>query len=107
MNGVFMLDASAAFSSTVTNPVGLSKSYGEPAFSMFPNPASEKLAVHFAATSTSVLEIHNIVGELVLSKNYEGRVAETLDVSALSNGTYFVTLHSHGKQYSRKLIINH
>ncbi len=107
MNGVFILDPSAAFSSTVSNPVGISKNYGEPAFNMFPNPASEKLAVHFATTSTSILEIHNIIGNLVCSQSFDGRIAETLDVSALPNGSYFVTLRADGKQYSRKLIINH
>ena len=74
------------------------------AFRIYPNPASHKVFVDGLKTKNNLAEINNAEGRKVL----EARVSDdqSIDVSALKPGVYFITISSdHLKIYSQKLVI--
>ncbi len=68
-------------------------------FNIFPNPISDELTIQFSDNLNHVINIHNMYGQLVLSKITS--TTEILNVSNLSNGLYIIKID--GKQ-NKKLI---
>jgi hypothetical protein len=78
-------------------------------FTIYPNPASTvaTLNVEGIIGSNITLELYNLIGELVVSKNYttSSDFRQDLDISGLNNGIYNVRLVVDGIIYSKKLQI--
>jgi Secretion system C-terminal sorting domain len=75
------------------------------AFTITPNPATSHIVVrgNIEPTSTSIpISIYNITGQEVLKTDV--REGESIDISKLQNGIYFLTLKNAGTITSRKLI---
>lgn len=76
---------------------------------IYPNPSSQHINVVFdlLTTTTSYLNIHSITGKEVLHQyiNGTGLTNQTIDVSNLTPGVYFVTLHNENFKQTKKLII--
>ncbi|MDI1353535.1 MAG: choice-of-anchor B family protein [bacterium] len=107
-NGLFVLDPSAAYSNTLTNPVGL-LNYAEksPALNLFPNPAANIISLDYSGTQHSIIEIKSVYGQLIYRNEFEGHVIEKVDVRNFQNGTYLVTVSENGQHTIGKLIILH
>ncbi len=78
---------------------------------VWPNPAADKvnLAFNMATSSDATLEIFDMEGKLVLSKNL-GRIPSgeqklTIDLPDVSPGLYFLQLKSKGFRKTHKLLI--
>jgi len=80
-------------------------------FSLFPNPANETLFVKLNSTKNEIgrYSIYDIKGKLVTLKTLgvvnEGQI-ETIDISQLSKGQYFMDVVLSGKRYTEKFIKN-
>ena len=78
-------------------------------FTIYPNPANTvaTLNVEGIIGSNITLELYNLLGELVVSKNYttSSDFRQDLDISGLNNGIYNVRLVVDGIIYSKKLQI--
>lgn len=107
-NGMFILNASTAYSATPHNYVGIPENKIENTnLIVYPNPASDKIALHYNASSNVFLQVKNILGETILEKKFEGPLAESLDISSLRSGTYFISVKEHNVTKTQKIIINH
>lgn len=80
--------------------------------SLFPNPAKDKrtfISYNLKSTETIALDIYNTAGALVKKVIYEqqtaGKHEQALDLSGLSNGTYFIKLHVGNKTDVLKFVI--
>jgi hypothetical protein len=80
----------------------------------FPNPANNQLTVSYELKQPSNidLEIYNLLGARVISfkKNNStgaGKYSEKIDVSNLSNGTYFLKINSNQKNHTIKFSVSH
>jgi len=78
--------------------------------SISPNPASDKVNILASvAESTSLnLDIYNNIGSIVFSKQVSaenGLLEETINISHLSKGLYFLKLSSEKFNHTQKLII--
>lgn len=103
-NGIFILDPSPAYS----NPVGIKKNAAvSNEFIFYPNPASERIAMHFESVGKSTVSIKNIVGQVVFEKEFEGEIHEYLGVRNFENGTYLMTIKNSNQLFTKKLIVNH
>ncbi len=103
-NGVFILDASAAFN----NFVGIKNNYkNSNDLFVYPNPASEKVYVNYQGTFSSKIELKNIFGQLMLEKKFTGTFNDSIDLKNLANGTYLISLFSNNQSVTKKLIISH
>lgn len=103
-NGVFLLDATAAFN----NPVGVkNKTLSANSFIVYPNPASNQISINYATANDTKVQLRNTLGQVVYEKEYSGNVAEVLDVNTFANGSYVISITEKGQTVNKKMIINH
>ncbi|MGJ8665070.1 MAG: T9SS type A sorting domain-containing protein [Patiriisocius sp.] len=68
---------------------------------IFPNPTSNNLSINTNGFSISEISIYTSKGRLIASEIYNG---QTIDVSSLNSGIYFLELFSEGKKTVKKFI---
>jgi choice-of-anchor B domain-containing protein len=105
-NGVFLLDATAAYTTTAVNPVGVTgiqPAGNEPL--MYPNPASKALMLRYDAKGETVVRLFSSCGLLLEEKIFNGPVNERFDLSRYSEGCYYVNVKGQEQTSNRKLII--
>ena len=86
----------------------LSQKNSELPFSIFPNPANDKVYVHYSVESAAKLAIYSEIGELILLKNVpkDGKSLE-IDLSLFKNGVYSCKLIQENQIDVKQLIIIH
>jgi hypothetical protein len=73
---------------------------------LYPLPANDNLHIDFSF-AVKDFRIINQMGQIVLSRQAEGKEAFIVDVSHLPNGLYFLQADAKdGKVYSRKIVIS-
>ncbi|MCG8410663.1 MAG: T9SS type A sorting domain-containing protein, partial [Bacteroidales bacterium] len=70
---------------------------------MYPNPVKEKLFIELTDNANCVISIYNIQGEVLLSKKANSQ-RETIDLSLLPNGVYFVRIRDPRNTIVHKII---
>jgi hypothetical protein len=74
---------------------------------VFPNPASNQITIEFASPANTILEITNIFGQTMYAetiKGISGKQSKNIDLSAFSEGVYFVRLKNEKECVSAKFI---
>ena len=59
-------------------------------FSIFSNPSSSVLAVQFTRSPSHTLSVVNVLGETLWTKSVTNSLVQSIDVSALPRGIYFL-----------------
>ncbi len=77
----------------------------EETISLFPNPTSGVLNINTIDATTSV-EVYNVIGEKVYSSKNLNKGLNSLDLSNLSNGSYFVKMNSNNNITTKKVVIS-
>ncbi|HLU80572.1 MAG TPA: endonuclease [Flavobacteriaceae bacterium] len=73
-------------------------------FEMFPNPIStDRLQIKVSEAGTFQMEIHNLLGKLVLSKNIS-KGENLIDISNLPMGIYLIKISGENMLMTKKLI---
>ena len=73
-------------------------------FKIYPNPATHKIFINGLKTKNNTAEFNNVEGRKVLEKKVNED--QTIDISPLKPGVYFVTVSSEGlKIYSQKVMV--
>jgi len=70
--------------------------------SVFPNPTKEFTTIQLQSTANSTARVFNLLGALVLEKDFTQQVE--LDLSPFAKGTYFLEIKNEEGQAVRKLI---
>lgn len=103
-NGVFLLDATQTFSTSV----GLKdKTLSANSVFVYPNPASNQVSINYASANDSKVQLKNTLGQIVFEKHFSGNVSELLDVTIFANGSYVISISENGQIVNKKMIINH
>lgn len=91
----------------VNDAVGVEERVGGNTIQFYPNPSngSVNLVLGQAASKVNV-EVYNLVGERVMSRNFNNSAIETFDMSALNNGMYYFTVNVDGKTTTQKVTLN-
>lgn len=80
------------------------------AVKMYPNPANDVLNINFEAENTDYdITITDLLGKIVLEKHYtklSGKQAFSIPMTALSKGTYLVTLSNSNASNSKMIIVD-
>lgn len=90
---------------------GVNEIQKEDAFSIYPNPASEKLWINNNSktieylNNTFSVEISSITGQIFKKINCSGKdLLNGLNISDLKNGIYFIDIHNNNIQTHQKFI---
>ena len=73
-------------------------------FSIYPNPAKDKINIQFANINSSKIFITDNAGRKILEKRFNDKEIE-LNVSTLASGLYFLTVQNKDGVFNRKIII--
>ena len=107
-NGVFILNANAAYSNTACATVGLTNNIQtNVALNFYPNPASNRIAVSYNNNNKTLLQIKNLMGQLVFEKNYDNGINDYIVTEKLANGSYFISVTENGITKNKKLVVSH
>jgi hypothetical protein len=103
-NGVFILDPTNAYNKRVNVK---KSSATNTDFIVYPNPASNKLSLHYTGSSEPAVQLKNMLGQIVFEKQYTSIVSDYIDVSLFANGTYVISVTENNHRIHKKIIINH
>jgi hypothetical protein len=84
-------------------PVDVKSNENNSEISIYPNPAGTKLFVETNSPGISTLSLYDLSGKLVLNQNTANK--GVLDVSALEEGIYVLTIKTSDAIKSKKIII--
>ncbi len=87
----------------VVSSVGVKTIAANDAITIFPNPTSGVLNINAVEVNSSV-ELFNVIGDKVYTANLT-KGNNTLDLSALANGVYFVKLNSNDQIITKKVVL--
>lgn len=73
---------------------------------VFPNPAAKSITIKYNDKNPYQITIVNMGGQQIMTRNANNTV-QTIDVSHLQNGTYFIKVDDDKVQYIKKVIIKH
>ncbi len=88
----------------VGSSVGVKTIAANDAITIFPNPTSGVLNINAVEANSSV-EVFNVIGEKVYS-NILTKGNNTIDLSGLANGAYFVKLNSNNQIITKKVVLS-
>jgi type IX secretion system substrate protein len=76
---------------------------------IYPNPSNGMFTLELSGVAkdakTLNISLYNMLGEKVLEITNVSPSSQSMDVSALSNGTYFVKVRSDNGHYTKKIMI--
>lgn len=93
--------------SRIIKPYSSTTAINDPAtlsFTIAPNPATASVAIYNTGGTSATITIKNMVGQVVLNTATAGS-ATRVDVSALPEGMFFVTMSQNGISQTQKLMI--
>ncbi|NND62217.1 MAG: choice-of-anchor B family protein [Flavobacteriaceae bacterium] len=70
---------------------------------IYPNPTNGELNIALEDTNVESVQISDVMGRIVFSKDYENVQELAIDISAITNGIYFATINN---AISKKIIKN-
>lgn len=86
-----------------SNPLSID-SFVSSNFNIYPNPAQDMVTIATDLLEDMSLMLYDITGKLVLTKESTFNNQTELNISALSNGVYFIHVRSGNKKYVHKII---
>ncbi len=109
-NGVFILKALAAFNNTTkimlpNNTLSIKQQNIKNQFNFYPNPAINRIAIHFNNSETNYVNISTPLGNKIYSKEFKNTLSEYIDVSSFSAGNYYLTVKNKNGSLTKKLCI--
>lgn len=77
----------------------------EKQISVYPNPATNELQIeNFVLKDGDEIEIVNVIGQTILSKTISSSNENTIDVSKITNGIYFLKIISGNETFVTKFV---
>jgi hypothetical protein len=104
-NGVFILDATQAFTTTVLDPVTVTEQSEKPRFSVWPSVATSFVQWSTDEDLDYEITVIDQSGKTVVRQKKNQVDEKRVDVSHLSPGLYMITLTSAHQYKSQKFII--
>ena len=80
---------------TVKNAIGVNELNNKTEISFYPNPAKNFIVVESKKINISEIAIYDINGKLIKQYSYHNSSYETIDISKLEAGTYFIEINKN------------
>jgi len=88
----------------VTGSVGIKGNTSNQLISIFPNPTAGILNIN-AVEANGTIEVYNVIGDKVYS-NSVVKGNNSIDLSGLANGAYFLKVNSNNQIISKKVVLS-
>jgi|GEM_PF-2057227 len=82
--------------------VGVQETEQETNIAVYPNPTNRELQIISSALRNECIEIVDMTGRIV--KRLNSPINNTINVSELQNGMYFIAIYSNGKRTIKKFV---
>lgn len=105
---IYIVDMGNHVIRKLTNePGSVNRVAGATGFSMYPNPAQDKVTVELNANANEVdVTVYDMVGRTTLSEHYSGTSsALTIGTASLPGGIYTMVVSANGAKYTQRLIV--
>ena len=91
---------------TGTSLVNLSQNNidSQNSFVLYPNPANDFVGVNLGTVEADSYDLIDLQGRIINSGSLEGKSNETISLSGLQSGVYFVKINSNSKSVVKKII---
>jgi len=79
------------------------------AYSIFPNPAKDRLNIYFTHVVNNhgvIVKISDLAGKIIYSEKMTGAEL-SVDIGSIADGLYFIHLETHEYIYNEKFLIQH
>lgn len=95
----------SAFAESV---VGIDELQNDDLLGVYPNPTTGLVYMNYGKTANAQVDVVNVLGEnlLRINRNFNAGHLNTLDLSALENGVYFVNITADGVRSTRRVVLN-
>ena len=106
MNGELYVTNSSVIYKIVDTSTASATSFENSGFSLYPNPSKNSITISSTEASfAKQIQIFDVSGKLLISKEVSQNKRNTIDTTSLSIGVYIVNVTTtDGKNYSSKLI---
>jgi len=84
---------------------GIEEIYNKVNYNIYPNPSDGKFNVETGNSFITSIEIFNLVGSRIFSKDFIKSSASEVDISNQNNGIYFVKVKTNISAFTTKIII--
>jgi len=89
----------------MANPVSTGTELQEESIGFYPNPVKDKLQLNGLGLDSSIFEVYTLDGKKVLTGAFKSLAAQqSLDLSSLEKGLYFLNIYSGSKKTSLRFI---
>ncbi len=85
-------------------PTGVSENKKDDPFTMYPNPASNKLSINCDNKNNKEIQILDCMGKVVFSISTKDTMTQ-IDLNGFASGMYFVKITLNNQYYTKKLIV--
>jgi len=82
----------------------INKNNNDYEISVYPNPAHDKIAINFSSIKINNVQIVDILGNIIYSKNINNNSELIIDKNNIVHGIYFLKLNSDDKTIVKKII---
>jgi hypothetical protein len=89
---------------TVAEKTNSIKDLAITSLSIFPNPVANELNVSFNANSDATIELVNVAGQVIATKNANQFANVTFDTAELNAGVYFINIKVAEGTFTQKVI---
>jgi hypothetical protein len=85
----------------LNNPI-----FDENSFVLYPNPANDFIGINLGAVEADSYDLIDIQGRVIISNSLVGKTNDTISLSGLQSGVYFVKVNSGTNSITKKVIKN-
>jgi len=103
--GVFGCSVTAITTATVEACTGLFEEIKGFGFLVYPNPTQNEIHIQYEGSSNEQVCITDVFGRPVLTATLNVDENNTLNLSQLKNGLYFISMQLNGHSYTKRLVV--
>jgi len=85
----------------LNNPI-----FDENSFVLYPNPANDFIGINLGTVEADSYDLIDIQGRVIISNSLVGKTNDTISLSGLQSGVYFVKINSGTNSITKKVIKN-
>lgn len=93
---------------TVVNPTNIPDPGQQPAFSFYPNPASQSVHMQLPVASVpATVSLVALSGQRIIQANFNQVPSADLDLQNIATGVYLLCVEQNGTMYKKELSVTH